>query len=255
MDDSQPLCHRNPQGRFTDRATDYAQHRPSYPREAIALILQEFPSGQSLQAADVGAGTGISARFLANQGVQVWAIEPNPAMIAAATPHPLVTYHPGTAEQTGLPAAGMDLVCAFQAFHWFDPLPALREFRRVLKPDGRLALVWNNRDRQDPFTGRYSDIVRQSSGHHPAEADKDAAILLESPEFAHLRCHSFSHHQPLNQESLLGRATSVSYLPQSGPIFAQFKQELEILYQEAKDDLGLVYLRYRTDVYLANPVV
>ncbi len=114
--------------------------------------------GAGLVAADVGAGTGISSRLLGDRGLQVYAIEPNLAMRQAATSHPQVTFQAGNTENTGLPDTSVDLVTCFQAFHWFDPIRCLPEFHRILKPSGRLAAVWNIRDRADKFTNEYSEI-------------------------------------------------------------------------------------------------
>lgn len=85
----------NPLSRFSDRAADYAKHRPSYPTPAIDAILEGFGEPPQLVAADIGAGTGISSRLLAERGVRVIAIEPNAAMREAASPHPLVEFREG----------------------------------------------------------------------------------------------------------------------------------------------------------------
>ena len=110
----------NPQSRFSDRAEDYAKYRPSYPTAAIDCILQEFKEKSPLIAADIGAGTGISSRLLADRGVRVIAIEPNAAMRQVAEAHPLVEFRHGSAEATKLPDKSVDLVTCFQAFHWFN---------------------------------------------------------------------------------------------------------------------------------------
>src|SRR5690606_36647496 len=109
-----------------------------YPPALIDAILGGLDA--PIRAADVGAGTGISARALAQRGVEVVAVEPNAAMRAAAAPHPRVTWREGTADDTGLPDGAVDLVLVAQAFHWFDPPGALREFHRILRPGGRLAI-------------------------------------------------------------------------------------------------------------------
>jgi SAM-dependent methyltransferase len=113
----------DPTGRFTNRAEDYAKHRPSYPDAAIDAVLMGLGAPPDLVAADVGAGTGISSRALAARGLRVVAIEPNAAMRAKAEPHPRVEWRDGTGERTGLPPASVDLVLCAQAFHWLDPEP------------------------------------------------------------------------------------------------------------------------------------
>ena len=118
-------------------------------------------------AADVGAGTGISSRLLAECGVRVLAIEPNADMRQAALPHPLVEYREATAEATGLADATVDLVTCFQSFHWFNPQPTLLEFNRIVKPSGRLAVVWNDLDENDEFSANYIHLVRTASNYPP----------------------------------------------------------------------------------------
>ena len=146
----------NPLSRFSDRAADYAKYRPSYPDEAIAILLEGLGNPSQLLAADIGAGTGISSPLLAQRGVRVIAIEPNEAMREAASPHPLVEFQDGAAEATNLPDTSVDLVTCFQAFHWFNPEPTLEVFHRILKPTGRLAVVWNDRDRNNELTQSYT---------------------------------------------------------------------------------------------------
>src|SRR5262245_49009958 len=92
----------DPTGRFTQRADDYAVYRPTYPAAAIDAILDGLGAPARLVAADVGAGTGIASRLLAERGVRVLAVEPNAAMRAVAAAHPRVEAHVGTAEATGL---------------------------------------------------------------------------------------------------------------------------------------------------------
>ncbi len=249
-----PLHHLQPLSRFSDRAKDYAQFRPTYPIAAVFAILEGLGHPAGLVAADIGAGTGISSRLLADLGLHVWAIEPNESMQQAAEPHPRVTFFTGTAEQTGLLNQSVDLVTCFQSFHWFDPAIALAEMHRILKPSGRLAVVWNDRDRNDPFTQGYSQIVQQVSGHHPAEQRLVAhQPLLDSSGFCNIRQLTFTHQQVLNWDGLVGRANSVSYIPKDPPSQQQLITALEALYTRWADDQGLVYLTYCTQVFLGEP--
>lgn len=243
----------NPQGRFSDRARNYALYRPSYPPQVIETILAGLGESSSLTVADIGAGTGISARLLANRGVKVWAIEPNLAMREVAESHPLVEWHDSNAEATQLPDACVDLVTCFQAFHWFQPQPTLEEFQRILKPQGRLAIVWNNRNREDGFTGEYSQLIASASQHHPAEK-RIATIepMVNCAEFGNLREETFPYHQKLDFSGLLGRAKSTSYLPQFGEEYEILVDNLQRLHQKWADGDGFVYLVYCTQVYIAE---
>ncbi|MBM0740368.1 class I SAM-dependent methyltransferase [Phormidium sp. CLA17] len=247
-----PLYAMQPLQRFSDRATDYANHRPSYPAAAIAAILAGLSEPHRLVAADIGAGTGISSRLLADKGLQVWAVEPNAAMREAATFHPNVTFQAVAAEQTQLPNASVDLVTCFQAFHWFDPA-CLPEFHRILKPSGRLALVWNSRDRQDPFTQAYTQLVQQLSNHHPAESRMvSAQPLFSSPYFDAISQQEFLYQQSLDLAGLIGRAQSVSYMPKDEDTTQRLVQGLKDLCDRWADAQGRVCLVYTTQVFLAT---
>src|SRR5688500_4068755 len=110
--------------RFSDRVADYVRSRPDYPAAFYAFLRDELGLTAGKAVADVGSGTGISARPLVEQGVVVYAIEPNGPMRGAAEAGlgAFATFRSvdGTAEATTLPDASVDLVLAAQAFHWFD---------------------------------------------------------------------------------------------------------------------------------------
>src|SRR5438552_17882739 len=109
----------NPTRRFGDRAQDYRRYRPHHPAAALNAILEGLGEPAELEAADVGAGTGIASRQLAAHGVRVLAVEPNAEMRAAAIPHPGIEWRAGTGEATGLDSGvGGPGRCA-QASHWF----------------------------------------------------------------------------------------------------------------------------------------
>ncbi len=252
-DESLPLHELNPTGRFSDRAADYVKHRPGYPAAAIAAVLSGLGEPAALLAADIGAGTGIWARQIATRGVRVLAVEPNVAMRAAAAPHPLVEWREGTAEATGLADASVDLVTCAQAFHWFRPPEALAEFARILRPGGRLALVWNNRDHSDPLTRGYIGAIRAVSGEHPVEMrDFDPAVIAFDGAFTEPRLETFPHAQRLDLEGLIGRATSASYVPREGPANAALVARFGKLFARHRDSADRVLLRYVTSVHLAE---
>ena len=251
-----PLHTLNPLNRFSDRLEDYVKYRPSYPTAAIDKILETFTL--PIAAADIGAGTGISSRLLASRGVKVIAIESNAQMrnagIRDATS--LVEWKDGTAENTNLPDASVDLITCFQAFHWFNPEPTLAEFQRILKPSGKLAVVWNNRDRNDEFTAEYSRIIRSVSNNHPAESRmKTVEYLTETIYFNNFQEYTFVNQQELDKSGLIGRAISSSYVPRKGEAYEQVISELENLYQQFKNQQGFVYMTYYTSVHIGDAVI
>ncbi len=249
------LHRMQPLDRFSNRAADYAKYRPTYPQQAITLILEGLSEPAEILAADIGAGTGISSRLLGDRGLQVMALEPNAAMRGAAQPHPRVEFRQGTAEQTGLAAASVDLVVCCQSFHWFKPNSSLLEFHRILKPTGRLALMWNDRDPEDDLTQAYGSLVRSVSNYYPAAQRLVAADpLFTSPNFTHVRQHTLTHEQVLDLNGLMGRALSVSYLPRQGAAHEELLAGLQELHQRFCDPRGLIHLVYRTRLYLADPL-
>jgi SAM-dependent methyltransferase len=242
-----------PTERFADRAADYVRCRPTYPPEAVDAVLYGLGDPGQLVAADVGAGTGISARLLAARGVRVLAVEPNAAMRAAAEAHPLVSWHDGRAEATGLPDACAGLVLCAQSFHWFEPEAALREFHRVLAPGGRLALVWNDRDRRDGATAEFSRLVTVACRDDPASRRHvRPEALFRSPWFEGARALELANAQRLDAEGLVGRATSASYVPRSGPLHDELVAGLRAMVPRFGDAEGRVAIRYVTHVYLAD---
>jgi ubiquinone/menaquinone biosynthesis C-methylase UbiE len=255
MTEPTPLYTLNPLTRFSNRAEDYAKYRPTYPTEAIDIILEGFSNVSEIVAADIGAGTGISSRLLAGRGVNVIAIEPNAAMREAAQVDPKVEFREGTAEATNISDKSVDLVSCFQAFHWFNPEPTLLEFHRILKPKGWLAVIWNNRDCTNEVTNEYSRIIIEISENHPAESTRNPIEpLLATSYFTNYHEYNFNNHQQLDLTGLIGRATSYSYVPREGKAYEKLISQLQSLYERFCDQRGFVYLAYQTSVHLVEPL-
>lgn len=251
---SLPLHTLDPLGRFSDRAQDYARYRPSYPGEAIAAILSDLGDAAGLVVADIGAGTGISSRLLGDLGARVIALEPNAEMRAAAAPHPQVTFQPGTAEQTGLGDQSVDVVTCCQSFHWFNAPPAVAEFSRILRPGGRLALLWNDWDLDDPGTAAYRQIIQAAATrairHH--DHTHSLHVVEEHSGFAPVRHLSFDYAQTLTLPEMVGRSLSSSYMPKQGEAYEQFLAAIAAWHQTWAAPDGSGTLRYVTNLYLAE---
>lgn len=258
VSDLLPLHQQNPLGRFSDRAQDYARYRPTYPPEAITALLHNLGDPTALIAADIGAGTGISARLLGDRGLTVWAIEPNAAMRAANEPHPQVTVQSATAEATGLPDASVHLVTCCQAFHWFQADAALAEFHRILKPNGRVALLWNERKPIDRFTEAYESIICNASDRQIKVITdyKSSKALAHAPQFKNYQTYYFDWLRPMTHDALIGLSLSASYVPKSGDAHDQMMRRLHCLFEQwaEKNEMGdrCIQMAYRTNVYLAN---
>lgn len=250
------LYQMNPLGRFSDRVSDYVKYRPTYPTEAMNKIVAGFGNLSAMIAADIGAGTGISSRLLAQRGMRVIAIEPNAQMRQAAEAHPQIEMHAGMAEATHLTNQSIDLITCFQSFHWFDPHPTLLEFHRILKSSGRLAIVWNTWDINNDLTQQYRQLILNASHNHPAEFRKNSIDSLQNhPNFNNVEHYQFFHQQIFDLAELIGRTKSISYIPQSGPVYQQLITDIQNFFTQNQDSQGLIQLSYCTDVYLAMPAL
>lgn len=154
---------------FGSVAAGYAAQRPGYPAVAVAHLLGR--GGGSRQVLDVGAGTGLLTQVVAAAGHPVVAVDPAPEMLAQlATRLPGVPALAGAAESLPLADRTVDAVVAGQAAHWFDVVPAAREFRRVLRPGGVLGLVWNTRDESVPWVAALGELLAGEARGHEADA-------------------------------------------------------------------------------------
>jgi SAM-dependent methyltransferase len=156
---------------FERGAADYEKGRPSYPAGVIEVLRSSCGLGPSCDVVDVAAGTGKFTRLLEASGVRsLVAVEPVDGMraelVAKSSPSSVRAVS-GTAEATGLDDGCADLVTVAQAFHWFASDAAVREFARLLRPGGFLALVWNTRDLSVPWEAAIDSIMTRLAGDAP----------------------------------------------------------------------------------------
>lgn len=242
--------------RFSDRVADYVRYRPTYPGAFVDELVAKLGLSAGSWVADLGSGTGISARLLIERGIETFAVEPNEPMRRAAEAElgssPLFHSVAATAEATSLPDHSVDAVVAFQAFHWFDAAKARVEMKRILKPSGLVALVWNERLVDTPFLVAYEDLLQRQSTDYGAVEHRNAyPKILEF--FAPERPVEVvaKNEQILNRDALFGRVFSSSYVPKSGPAHDAFSAALaEIFEREAVS--GEVAFRYDTKAFLGR---
>jgi SAM-dependent methyltransferase len=202
--------------RFTVRADAYAVGRPSYPAAAIDALLEGLGDPAALAVADLGAGTGLSSRAIAARGPRVFAVEPNAAMRENAAPDERVRWFAGTAEATTLPDGSVDVVAAFQAWHWVDHPAAVAEARRILRPHGRLAALYNDYDKSDPFTAGFAAIFREFSSAKNGGRRGHGLELFETIAPERTQRFAFANPFDAGRAGVHRHAESQSYLPRSG---------------------------------------
>ena len=237
----------DPRERFAAAADAYHRCRPSYPPALLDWILATTGLQPGVAAADVGCGTGISTRLLAERGLDVVGIDPSEEMLDQARRAGGARYQRGEAAATGLPDARFDLVTAGQAFHWFDLRQALLEFSRILRPRGWCAAFWNVRHLAGAFMQDYDLLLRAHSTEYEVLAKPAATseAIRSAPEVADLREAEFANEQRLDAPGLLGRAYSSSYVIHGVQDRAGFDAALARLFDRHQRD-GTLEFRYRT---------
>lgn len=135
---------------FTGRAENYSASRPDYSKEFIEYLYSVQKFNENSVVADIGSGTGKFAKHLLDKGSFVFGVEPNDDMRKAAETD-LMGFEKfisvnGTSEEMNIKDNSVDFVTAAQAFHWFNVEKFRSECKRILKPRGKVILVWNSRD-------------------------------------------------------------------------------------------------------------
>ncbi|MFL5912215.1 MAG: class I SAM-dependent methyltransferase [Gaiellaceae bacterium] len=232
---------------FELAADAYERGRPDYPAAAIDWLVDQFDLGPGRTVVDLAAGTGKLTRLLVPSGADVVAVEPI-AEMRVKIEHARVIE--GTAEEIPLPDASADVVAVAQAFHWFRAEEALAEIHRVLRPGGGLALVWNTRDDTESLHAAVSAILAPLDHGTPRRHKKDwAAIVDASGLFAPTESVTFEHEQLVDEDGLVERFTSVSFVAAAPPaVRADVESQLRALARAAGTPIRVPYV---TEVYVA----
>ncbi len=250
----------SPTERFTDRVADYVQSRPSYPQMTLRILEEECGLSPEHVIADVGCGTGLLTALFLRNGNRVFGVEPNSAMRAAAEDG-LAGFSTfmavaGRSEQTTLPDRSVDMVAAAQALHWFEPEGTRREFARILKPEGWLVIVRNERctdtspllQAVEAATGPFRRRPQQGSGCW----EVDDTLLASYYGVTGFRLRTCDNAQVLDEERFLGRWLSQSSLPAQGqPGHDDVVGELRRVFAKHQRQ-GVVTIDYVTHVWFGR---
>jgi ubiquinone/menaquinone biosynthesis C-methylase UbiE len=250
-------------GDFTGLATDYAKFRPGYaPQVATAILGSLDKQPARIDAADVGAGTGIWTRMLAARGLHsVTAVEPNDDMRnqgIETSRGTSVVWRKGSAEQTGLADASVDLLTMASSFHWADFDRACVEFHRALRPDGIFVALWNPRlievnpllvEIEAQITKLKPDIRRVSSGRSGI-TERLTDMLSGKPQFVDVLYLEGRHVARQTPAEYLGAWRSVNDLQvQLGPeLFQKFLKFVE----DRTADVREIETTFQTRAWLAR---
>lgn len=212
--------HEVAQTGFGNEADAYDRARPSYPPDAVAWLVDALRIAPGRTVADVAAGTGKLTRLLDATGARLLALEPLPAMYGVLRRNqpdrPVVA---STAEALALRDGSVDGITVAQAFHWFDAPQALGEFHRVLRPGGRIGLVWNARDRSVPWVDALWSVMDRVEKRAPWRNHDQwrESAFVDTPWFGPLYEGTFRHEQVLSTEGVIDRFRSVSHVASMPP--------------------------------------
>jgi len=199
---------------YTLSADTYVRGRPDYPAEIISWLTDTLGISEAARVVDLGAGTGKFTRYLLQTGARVIAVEPVASMRAELAVYaPGATMMEGTAKSMALEDESVDAVVCAQAFHWFAVPEALDEIHRVLRPGGRLGLVWNRRDTGYEWVRQLDDIVNVYEGNTPRFHTGQWRNVFPHPGFGPLQETRFSHgHTGTIDDVIINRSLSTSFI-------------------------------------------
>lgn len=199
---------------YTTTADNYVRGRPDYPPEVAGWLRDTLGLGPGRTVLDLGAGTGKFTRRLVDTGAHVIAAEPVAAMLAKLSASlPQVDTLAVTADALPLPDESVDTVVCAQSFHWFATSAALAEIRRVLKPGGRLGLIWNMRDASIGWIAQLDAIVNRHEGDAPRYYNGAWRNVFPFDGFGPLHAQRFSvSHTGSPEDVIVARVRSTSFI-------------------------------------------
>lgn len=249
--------------RFSDRVDNYVKYRPHYPVEVIDHLKAQKIIYENSVIADIGAGTGISSELFLRNGYKVFGIEPNEPMRQASkiilqkyTNEKLFVSVNATAEETTLPNKSVDVIVCAQAFHWFNNDAFKAECKRILKQNGHVVLMWNDRrtDTTD-FLKVYEDFLQMFGTDYLVVNHKntqDKTIFEKFFGAGNYKEQDFYNYQDVDFEGLKGRVLSSSYMPNEGhKDFEHMIYCLRKIFNRYQEN-NLVRLDYDTKIYFGQ---
>lgn len=221
--------HQAARSGYSNAADLYVKGRPDYPAEVNQWLRDDLAVGAGTKVLELGAGTGKFTRYIAETGADLIALEPLAAMRETMQKIlPDIEIIAGQAEDIPLDEASQDVVICAQAFHWFANDRTMAEIARVLKPGGRLGLIWNRRDQRTDWVAALTDIMHPYVGDAPRHDHGDWKNVFPAPGFTPLVTKDIPHgHTGSAQSVIINRIMSVSFIA-SQPLDEQVKVEQAI---------------------------
>ncbi|MFT6656882.1 class I SAM-dependent methyltransferase [Maritalea sp.] len=199
---------------YQTSANAYQKGRPDYSPKILEWLRDDLSVSRNSIIVDLGAGTGKFTQRLCEISNNVIGVEPVDAMREQLA-HNLqqVQTLKGTATAMPHADASVDFVICAQAFHWFATKQTMAEIHRILKPGGRLGLVWNVRDENTDWVAELTKIVTPYEGDAPRYYKGDWRNVFPATGFTDLHSSSFAHaHFGSPEDVIINRFMSVSFV-------------------------------------------
>ena len=244
--------------KFDGRAQDYVVGRPVYAQEFVEALFPDYGFSSDSVIADIGSGTGKFAGQLLERGCTVYGVEPNDDMKEKAVEElsGFVRFYPvkGTEAGTTLEDHSADFVTTAQAFHWFDVPAFAKECRRILKPGGKVFLIWNVRDMNDQLNQEAYEIYRNYcpdfkgySGGIQKDDERIRAFFDDKYQYI-----EFANPLYYSEETFISRSLSGSYSLKEGDArYQEYLKALRDLFAKYQKD-GILTMGNHTAAYFGT---
>ncbi len=210
--------HRSAAIGYATNTETYASGRPDYPPEVDQWLQSHLRLRPDQTVLDLGAGTGKFSKKLSATGAKVIALDPVPAMLKQLLrEQPLIETRLGSADSLPFESDSIDVIVCAQSFHWFATHEALAEILRVLRPGGRLGLIWNVRDETVAWVAALTRLMEPYEGNAPRYRTGEWRSLFPAKGFSALHEERFTNkHTGSSEQVIIDRIFSVSFIAALG---------------------------------------
>lgn len=242
--------------RFNGKGEIYAKARPNYAAELFAYMKNILHISDGSVFADIGSGTGIFSEHLLNNGYFVYAVEPNADMRKKAeeklSEYKGFTSVDGMDSNTTLSEQTIDCIMVAQAFHWFDADAFKKECQRILKPNGKIIIIYNSRDEDAECTKGLAELRRK---YNPKFHGFSNGISEEKCiAFFDGNCDVFrtDNNKTYDRQGYINRILSSSYsLSESDERYEEYLADINNLFEKFSNN-GTLIIPMQTVAYVGT---